>query len=253
MTVAASASRAQTARPSFYLWVSVGFVIVAFAGFVPTYWLPLAQGTFHASALVHLHGGVFFAWTFFVVYQTWLVSAGRIVNHRDVGLVGISLASVMTILGMTTAIVSATRVSAAGFGMEAKAFLIVPFFALLFFATTIGFAIGNVRRIDWHKRLMLVATACILEAPIARWVFVLLAPPNATLAPPPVIVALMPALVGDLFIVAGIVYDWRLRGSPHRAYLIGGGALLAMQFARDPLSRTGAWDVVANWLVSIVT
>jgi hypothetical protein len=159
----------------------------------------------------------------------------------------------MTILGITVAIVSTAKFSAVGLGTQAKAFLIVPFTAMLFFATTIGFAIGNVRRTDWHKRLMLVATASILEAPIARWFIVLLAPPDASPAPPPVFVALMPGLVGNLFIVAGIVYDWRLRGSPHRAYLIGGGALLAMQLAREPLSRTQAWDDVATWLVSIAT
>jgi hypothetical protein len=36
--------------------------IVAFCGFLPTYWLKLADGTFSGTPIQHLHGAFFFAW-----------------------------------------------------------------------------------------------------------------------------------------------------------------------------------------------
>ena len=171
--------------------------IVAFIGFAPTYWAPLAQGSFRGSALVHIHGALFFAWPLFVVYQTWLVSSGRIVRHRDVGLIGISLATAMTLLGVTVAIVAAARFMGTGVAAETKAFLIVPLSVAVFFAITVGVAIANVRRAEWHKRLMMVATVSLLEAAIARWFLTFLAPPDAPSAgPPPVVVALLSRPLG---------------------------------------------------------
>ena len=48
---------------SFYTWMATACVAVAFLGFIPTYFQPLAAGAFKANPVVHLHGLVFFAWT----------------------------------------------------------------------------------------------------------------------------------------------------------------------------------------------
>ena len=66
-----------------------------------------------------------------------------------------------------------------------------------------------------HKRLMLVNTAGILQAAVGRWFVLFLAPataPGVAVSPPPVFVTVMPGLVVDLLIVAGMIYDWRTRG-----------------------------------------
>ena len=34
-----------------------GFLLVAFGGFIPTYWAKVATGTFHAEPIIHIHGG----------------------------------------------------------------------------------------------------------------------------------------------------------------------------------------------------
>lgn len=251
MTVAANVPSTRTTQPSFYVWMAAACAIVAFIGFAPTYWAPLAQGTFRGSALVHIHGALFFAWPLFVVYQTWLVSCGRIINHRDVGLIGIALATAMTLLGVAVAIVGAMRFMGTTVEAETKAFLIVPLSIAVFFAITVGVAIANVRRAEWHKRLMLVATVSLLEAAIARWFLTFLAPADAPPGPPPVSVASLPALLGDLLIITAIVFDWRTRGRPHPAYLTAGGALLAVQVLRVPFSGTQMWHGIATWLIGI--
>ena len=47
----------------FYVGMAGVCVLVAFGGFVPTYWAKLASGTFGGAPILHIHGALFFAWT----------------------------------------------------------------------------------------------------------------------------------------------------------------------------------------------
>lgn len=253
-TRAAAAHPAVPVRGSyFYVWSALGCVLVAFLGFAPTYFVPLAQGSFAAYPIVHLHGLVFFSWTLFFTYQAWLVANGRTLRHREIGLIGISLATAMTFLGLLVAVAAAERVGRLGFLNEGKVFMIVPVTGICTFAVLFALAIANVKHKEVHKRLLLVASASILDAAVARWFLTFLAPPLAPGAAPvpPVMVALLPALLVDLFIIAGILYDWRTRGRPHPVYLLAGAAVLAEQLLRAPLSTSAAWNGVAEWLLHV--
>lgn len=252
-SASASAAMGQVRGSNFYVWSALACVAVAFLGFTPTYFAPLARGSFSAHPIVHIHGIVFFSWTLFFAYQSWLAASGRTMRHRDVGLIGISFATAMTFLGLMVAVESAARAGGLGFLSEGKRFMVVPFAGIVTFAVLFAFAVAYAKKKEVHKRLMLVATASILDAAVARWFLTFLAPPPAPGASPvpPVGVALPPALLVDLFIVAGIIYDWRTRGRPHPAYLLAGGAVLVQQLLRLPVSTTAAWDAVAVWLMHL--
>jgi hypothetical protein len=178
----------------FYTAMAASCAAVAFLGFAPTYWLPMTAGTFKANPIVHIHGLVFFAWTLFFVLQTWLVASGRTARHRTVGLIGVSLATAMTMLGILVAINLMKGAAAIGQADAGKAFAIVPILSILFFAATVAIAIAKVPRPETHKRLMLLTTISILDAPIARWFMTFLAPSGAV-GPPPVEVDLGPSMV----------------------------------------------------------
>ena len=45
---------------------------------------------------------------------------------------------------------------------------------------------------------------------------------------------LVPALLADALILAGVIHDMRTRGRPHPAYVIGGALMLAVQVLREP-------------------
>lgn len=252
MAIASGSPAAEQVRRSyFFVWSALACAAVAFLGFTPTYFAPLAKGAFDAKPIVHIHGIVFFSWTLFFAYQAWLPVSGRTMRHRDVGLIGISFATAMTFLGVIVAVASATRAAGLGFLGDAKQFMVVPLSGIVTFAVLFAFAIAYVKDKEVHKRLMLVATASILDAAVARWFLTFLAPPPAPGASPvpPVGVALPPALLVDLFIIAGIIHDWRTRGRPHPAYLIAGGAVLIQQLLRAPVSTTAAWNGIAEWLM----
>ncbi|MFI4974871.1 MAG: hypothetical protein ACHP84_10065 [Caulobacterales bacterium] len=236
----------------------------AFIGFAPTFWAPLAQGVPERIAVLAIHGALFFGWTLFFVYQAWLVGSGAVARHRDVGMIGVSLATAMTIFGVLAAINSAKRAAALHYGAAGEAFMVVPLGALLSFSVLVIAAILNIRRSEWHKRLMLSATAVLLDAAIARPFIVYLVmgghtPPFAGTVglagfnnpPPPVIGVLPPALAALLFIVAGMVRDWRALGKVHPAYWWAGGFALAVQLLKIPLSDTALWHGFARALISL--
>jgi hypothetical protein len=77
-----------------------------------------------------------------------------------------------------------------------------------------------------------------------------LAPPGPP-GPPPVAVAIPPALVACLLLVVAMVHDWRHRGRPHRVYVIGLVALVAVKLLNLPLSETHAWHAFAGSILTM--
>src|SRR5215204_3611293 len=147
------------------------------------------------------------------VFQSWLAASGRLTRHRSVGMIGISLATAMTIFGFLVGVSAMKRSAAIGQTDEGIAFVIVPWSGILFFAVVLAIGIAMVRRPEVHKRLMLLASISILDAAVARWFLTFLAPPGPP-GPPPVVVTIPPAFVAYLLLVVAMVHDWRTRGRP---------------------------------------
>ncbi len=240
----------------FYVWMAAVCALVAVGSFAPTYWLQLHAGTFVGPPLLHLHGVLFFAWTLFLLSQTTLAASGRLDHHRAWGLVGISLATAMVIIGLAAAIHTLTTGLAAGYGDASRAFFILPVSAIILFAGFFVAAIANIQRPEVHKRLMLLATFSLLQAAMGRIFFVLATGGGPGLRPglgppPPLVIGIVPSLILELLIVAGIIYDWRTRGRPHPVWLIGAAVTIAVILLRGPLAGTPAWLAFADALAHI--
>jgi hypothetical protein len=241
---------------TFYVWMAATCALVAFGGFAPTYWLQLPAGTFVGSPLVHIHGALFSLWTLLFLSQTVLVAKGRLNNHRAWGLAGISLATAMVMIGLAAAIQTLNLGLAAGYGDDSRAFMILPLSAISLFAGFFIAAIANIHHPEAHKRLMLLATISLLQAVMGRVFFVLVTGGGPGLRPglgppPPLIIGLVPSLLTELLIVAGLIYDWRSRGRPHPVWLVGAAVTTAVILLRGPLSGTPGWLAFANALAHI--
>jgi hypothetical protein len=234
----------------FYFHMALACMAVAFLGFAPTYWLPLASGSFASTPVVHFRGLLFFTWTLYFAFQTWLAASGRIARHRAMGMIGVSLATAMTILGFLVAVHSMKHSAELGQPDAGIAFAIVPLSGILFFAVVFALAVASTRRPETHKRLMLLAGISILDAAVARWFLTFLAPPGPP-GPPPVPVTIAPALVACLLLVVAIVADWRTRGRPHPVYIYGGAALVAVKLLNWPISMTPAWHSLAGGILAL--
>jgi hypothetical protein len=228
---------------------------IAVVGFMPTFFLPLVQGKFVAEPIVYIHALILYSWVTLFFAQTWLASKGRIAAHRTWGMLGIAIVTAMTFIVTWIVSMQISKASAPGqppaLAHAVRAFEWVSFSGLtLFLVPVFVLAIVMVARREIHKRLMLLFTMGLMGAPIARWFFVLLAPPTVPGAPqsdmpPPASVSIMPELTGDLLIVAAMVYDWRIRGRPHPVYVLGLLYFVVLQVSVTPISESSAWQIVA--------
>jgi hypothetical protein len=200
--------------------------------------------------VIHFHGMLFFTWTLYFAFQTWLAASGRTVRHRALGLIGVSLATAMTIFGFLAAVNAMKRSAAIGQTDAGIAFAVVPLSGILFFAVVFTLAVAAKGRPETHKRLMLLAGISILDAAVARWFLTFLAPPGPP-GPPPVEVTIVPALIAYLLLVAAIIFDWRTRGRPHPVYIYGGAALVAVKLLNWPISVTPAWHSFAGGILAL--
>src|SRR3954451_24317596 len=158
---------AQSETGYFYFYMALACTAVAFLGFAPTYWLPLAKRSFSASLVVHFHGLLFFAWSLYFVFQSWLAASGKVAWHRTIGMIGVSLATAMTIFGFLVAVNAMKRSAAAGLTDEGTAFAIVRLTGILFFTVVFALARAAIRRRETHKRLILLAGISLLDAAVA--------------------------------------------------------------------------------------
>ncbi|HEU0106976.1 MAG TPA: hypothetical protein VFT38_12440, partial [Vicinamibacteria bacterium] len=187
------------------------------------------------TSLVHLHGALFTGWVLLFIVQTALVASHRVAVHRRLGVAGAVLAAAMVLAGTSLAIAAAVRGSAPP-GMDPLAFLAIPFFDMILFATFVTTALVMRRDKEAHKRLMLLAYISLVVAAVARLPGVLPLGPLAFFG------------LGYLFVVLAAVYDLVSRRRVHKAYLWGGGLMVASVPLRLMISGTGAWRGFAELL-----
>ncbi len=233
-------------------WRRLAWLITPWLGFLPSYFVPMARGTFQGEPIIHVHGMIMFSWLLFFFIQTLLVARGKVLAHRTWGVLGVSIYTAMVFL--TMAIVSMRIAQAslpgqpAGIAHDMRAFEWISVGAFVLGIPTFVLAIVYVKRPEIHKRLMLLVNIGLLGAPIARWFKFFLAPPVSHIAvswpaglphvsTPPVFFGIPPSLVADIPLIVAIIYDWRTRGRPHPVYLWGGAAGLLFLATLVPVAR----------------
>ena len=218
-----------------YTGMAIAFAFVVLVGFARTYYLRPQYFDQGLPFYLHVHGAVFTGWIALLVVQTALVAARRTPLHRIVGAVGAGLAALVVIVGVATAIVFGRANIEVGLGDEVRAFMTTPIFSMTCFLLLVAAAIVNRGRPQTHKRLMLLATINLLDAPIARW-------PGA---PGPTAVFVFV----DLFIVAGILYDLMTRRRVDPVYVWGGAIVVAGQLLREVVGQTALWNAFARAII----
>src|SRR5205823_3407581 len=155
----------------FYIGMTIAIAVTVFAGFARTFYLrPYFQSQPLIPLLV-LHGVVFTSWLALLLTQTTLIAAKRTRTHMRLGIAGGLLAVLMITIGTTTAIIRAKSFEPPPGFSSPLVFLTIPLGDMLVFAILVGAAFYFRRRMDVHKRLMLLATIAILPAAAARLPF----------------------------------------------------------------------------------
>jgi hypothetical protein len=233
-------NRRLSERP-LYIWIAILTPIIVLAGFGRTYYL---KGVFGTPALpgliVHVHGLVMSLWVVLFVTQIALVATHRTAVHRKVGVLGSFLALLVFAVGVLTALFAAARGDATD--VPPLQFLIIPLGDMVLFAILVGAALYYRRRLDYHKRLMLLAALNLLTPAIAR------IPLNFIQTGGPIVFFGLT----DILIVGCIAFDTIKNRRIHPAFLWGGILLIVCQPLRIIIAGTGAWTRVATILVDLV-
>jgi hypothetical protein len=226
----------------FFSAMAVLILATVFVGFARTYFL---AGVFRAhlpNLLIHIHGAAFTCWILLLVTQTALVSAHRVDIHRKLGLAGFALACAMIALGLAAATNSLSRNFAPpGSPFTPQQFYIVPISAMAMFTVLIACAYAYRMKPAAHKRLILLATFALMDAPTGR---------------PPFDVITHHQFLDCIFVYGFLLllvaYDmWSIR-KLHVATILGGLFIFVVTMTRIPIGMTHPWLAFAGWIQHLV-
>jgi hypothetical protein len=224
-----------------YIWFAALMPLIVLAGFARTYYLKGFFGTpTLPSLLVHLHGLVMTTWVVLFITQVSLVATRRTRTHMRLGVFGAVLAGLVVVVGVATAVFAAARGGSPG--PPPLQFLVVPLVDMLIFAILIGSALYYRRRLDIHKRLMLLAAVNLLAPAIARipFNFIQTGGPLAFFG------------LTDLVLLACVAFDTIKHRRLHPVFLWGAVFIIALQPLRLMLAGTDVWMRFATALVALV-
>lgn len=236
---------------SFYLLITIAMSLTVFTGFSFTYFGPLFGGEYpEVSPMVHAHGWTFFAWYLLLPLQAGLVRTGNVRIHRTLGLGTIVLGAAMILVGIVVTLVQIDR----ALGPEGDPFwqlMGLPIFGIwVLFTVFYTEAIRRRRRIDEHKRLIVLASAVALSAASARILFQIWG-----FRPWVAAVGCLACLV---FPLVAMIHDRRTRHESHPVYLwgvpaaalvIGGAFLLDGTPGGELMERGLGWaGRIAEWV-----
>jgi hypothetical protein len=199
----------------------------------------VGMSSFSAPWWVHVHALTFMTWIGLYLAQNVLVFRDNIAAHRKLGRFMAGWACWMLVVGF---VLTALTVNAGRFPpfFQASFFLALDWVNIAVFAALLLAAILYRKRTDWHRRLMLCATACVIIPAWGRLIILSGAPATAwTLILPP---------VACMF--AAMAFDRFNRGRVHPAYLWGVASQVAMALAIDGLA---AFPPFAELAARIVT
>jgi hypothetical protein len=231
-------------RPTFYAVMATVCLAVAVMGFMPSFFVPLAQGEFVRPAVFYIHGLLFFGWTLLFCAQAWLVAAGRTPAHREWGVLGAAFAAAMVFSVMSVVTVRLNRHPPIPAGPGSASFAWVDVSGMAFFAACFVLAMMNTRRLETHKRLLLLATLSLLNAPVARWTETLFGandgPPRSFLE------ASWFNLVTVGLMLIPVAFDIRTRRKLSPVYAVGVPVYLVMTMTWPLVWDTPAWTAAAD-------
>lgn len=201
-------------------------VVVAFALFYAA-----GFSSFDSPWWVHVHGVTFVGWIVLYVLQNTLIFRNDVALHRKLGRIGAGYAAWMVIVGLVLTPLTLAVGRAPPFFTPAY-FLALDWINIALFGALVVAGIRNRRRTDWHRRLMLCATICVIAPALGRLIVLsgsaMTAPVNAAFL--------------LLFVLAGMLFDWRNRGRVHPAYIWGAGALVLFAAATELLALLPAFS-----------
>jgi hypothetical protein len=218
----------------FYFGMSLLILVLVTAMFSTTVPARLFHPKIAPPSIVWLHGAVFYGWVLFFILQSGLARIRKTRWHRAIGWFGLALGGAVLGLGVSTTIVMHRfEFLTLHRGQDAIIDVSVPLFDMVCFAAAFSLAILWRKKLEYHRRLMLIASCALTAAAWGR-------------LPDSVLPGFWFYAGVDLLIVMGAARDLILNRKIHRVYLIALPLLIAGQAAIAQITYTEWWKHVAH-------
>jgi hypothetical protein len=246
MATAFSQRLAHTAHPApfvrildryFYLCMSLLILVLVTGMFSTTVPARLFHPTIAPPSIVWLHGAVFYGWVLFFILQSGLVKIRKTRWHRTIGWFGVALALAVVGLGVsTTVVMHRFEFLTLHQGQNALVSISIPLWDITCFAVVFTLAILLRKKIEYHRRLMLIASCTLTAAAWGRM-------------PESVLPGFWFYAGVDLLIAMGAARDLLVNRKVHRVYLIALPLFIAGQSAIAQITNAEWWSRFAHALL----
>ncbi|WP_299196636.1 hypothetical protein [uncultured Erythrobacter sp.] len=191
----------------FFFNMTIAMIVIIFAGFGASA-LYLPEFPFPPSTLLIFHGIVMLGWYILTASQARLIGKANFTLHKRLGQLSAALVALILVTGYFAVSAAIARPETSIAGMTPAGSTIFPTMDLLGFVLFYALALANRTNGAAHKRLMVLAGLMMLPPATARLGLAIGFEPLAGIA---------------AFAIAGafLVYDWRSRGRPHWASVLG--------------------------------
>jgi hypothetical protein len=222
-----------------YIAAAIGFPLLVLIGYFRTYYFsaffpdvkPLA------SSVVHAHGIVMTTWVIYFAAQIALIRTKNYKLHMSMGLVGVALAALVVVVGMTAAVQAHLVRKSAPPGLDPYSFFMIPTSDMLVFVILFVGAFIYRRKPTEHKSLMLLTAINFLPAAFGRMPVV---PPEKMLW----------WAIGIPCLLALTCLGWHTwkHGKLNRVFAIATVLLVVSYPLRIVLAGTSVWLNFVTWL-----
>jgi hypothetical protein len=203
-------------------------------GFARSYFLAGIVRAPLPNKMIHVHGIVFSFWFVLLLLQTFLIPAGRVHWHRNLGLGSYGVAALLVVIGLLTATDSLRRGVAIG-SFDPNVSYAISIMDMVAFAIVISFSYWARRRPDAHKRLVIFATLSITDAALDRWPYEEIGMHFS---------AHTWVYLG--FLSLPVIYDFISLRRVHRSTLWAGSLVYVLYMLRVPIGKTRLWIALSQ-------
>ncbi len=218
----------------FYFGMSLLILVLVTVMFSTTVPARLFHPKSAPPYILWVHGAVFYGWVLFFILQSGLIKIRKARWHRAIGWFGLALGVAVLGLGVSTTIVMHRfEVLTLRQGRDAIISISVPLWDMVCFALVFSLAILWRKRLEYHRRLILIASCALTAAAWGR-------------LPESVLPGFWFYAGVDLLVMMGAARDLIVNRKIHRVYLIALPVLIAGQIAISHVTFTGWWEHIAQ-------
>lgn len=153
----------------FYFCMALLIAVVVIYGFSHTVERNLIHPAIARPRILYFHVAIFSLWVIFFILQTALVRTRNLKWHMRMGWFGVALGFMIPVIGVSTAVTMAHFREVHFHAIHTESDVVVQFFDMVAFTVPFLLAIFWRKKLEFHRRLILIASCALTSAAFGRF------------------------------------------------------------------------------------